>query len=100
MIGRSNAVGGGEKNTITIKENGVTGFNTLTINGKNIPQGGSIKVEVGSYVNISISASQYEFVDEDGIYVPTRSGEAPLTKAPPMTNNYYLVAPNKTVYIS
>ena len=100
MIGRSNAVGGGEKNTITIKENGVTGFNSLTINEKNIPKGGSIKVEVGSYVNISISAARFDFVDEDGTYIPTREGEAPLTKAPPMTYNYYLVAPNKNVYIS
>ena len=103
MTGRSNAVSGGPK-FITISEQNSQDFYFLKINGNDIPQGGSIDVEVGSYVKIEASIGNWSILTSEGYDVPRERIPNPppslSAKAPPMEALYYIIAPNVDVVIT
>lgn len=103
MTGRSNAVNGGTK-FITISEQNSQDFYSLKINGIDIPQGGSIDVEVGSYVKIEASIGNWSLLTSEGYDVPKQRISNPppslSAKAPPMGELDYIIAPNVDVVIT
>lgn len=103
MTGRSNAVSGGPK-FITISEQNSQDFYFLRINGNDIPQGGSIDVEVGSYVKIEASIGNWSILTSEGYDVPREHipNPPPSQRAtpPPYAELYYIIAPNVDVVIT
>ncbi len=103
MTGRSNAVSGGPK-FITISEQNSQDFNFLIINGNDIPQGGSIDVEVGSYVKFEVSIGSWSILTSEGYDVPSEHISNPppslSAKAPPVSELFYIIAPNVDVVIT
>lgn len=103
MTGRSNAVSGGPK-FITISEQNSQDFYSLKINGNDIPQGGSIDVEVGSYVKIEATIGNWSILTSEGYDVPRERIPNPppslLAVPPPMAELYYIIAPNVDVVIT
>lgn len=98
----SNALVQGAVGTITISENGTTGFVSLKINGVDIPKNGTIDVQIGSYVVVEFTIDVYYIKSATGVQIPTENGRPSgvSTFAPPMGTTCYFVAPNEDVYFT
>lgn len=94
MIGRSNAVSGGNNKYEFIYDydtpNGME-----TLNGNPISIGDQVALEAGSLNVLYAPAEAGSIITEDGQYIPTRISNSPITRAPSMAQYIQFVMPSQ-----